>query len=391
MGFAGRCAVTAGNIRSTTTSIVAQSASNTSSTRLAVTNEAAAYPVEVFSPESLSTPRGVSHALELVQKHAVAATLAARSLPVLGGVYWPSLHLVGGTNTAVPHGLGVAVSWHVGTLRFANANAAAYNAQVYELGQSTDNNVLYLAPGANCIVDLWVYPKPSVEGSTPINVVLNQPAPIVAQTPSSPTTLTVTSLTPGTRGQFLVSGIPGGQTSVRAEWLTLSGDVDTTGGADGQIFVTGILRKTLPALPGSDQYLHYTGSAWAFAALPTSLPPNGSAGGDLSGTYPNPSVAGLKSKALPTLPASDQYLHYTGSAWSFTALPTSLPPNGSAGGDLSGSYPNPSCIGLHGSTKLSLGAIGSASVPNTNPVGYIVVNINGGGPYQIPYFNVGAT
>lgn len=43
--------------------------------------------------------------------------------------------------------------------------------------------------------------------------------------------------------------------------------------------------------------------------IPSALPPNGSAGGDLSGTYPSPSVAGLKGLALPTLAAQTGYLY----------------------------------------------------------------------------------
>jgi Ubiquitin-activating enzyme E1 FCCH domain len=72
---------------------------------------------EVVTPDSVQTPSQVAQLFQLMQRNASESTQSARSLPVLGGTYWPGLTLSSGTHS-IAHGVQSAtVSWLVGRMQ----------------------------------------------------------------------------------------------------------------------------------------------------------------------------------------------------------------------------------------------------------------------------------
>ncbi|WP_206022413.1 hypothetical protein [Pseudoflavitalea sp. G-6-1-2] len=93
--------------------------------------------------------------------------------------------------------------------------------------------------------------------------------------------------------------------------------------------------------------------------IPITLPPSGPAGGDLSGVYPNPAIA---ANVITTAKIADGAI-----TQSKIGPGVVLPPGGPAGGDLTGNFPNPTIKpNAVNTAKLADGSVSTAKIIDAN-------------------------
>ncbi|HVH13356.1 MAG TPA: hypothetical protein VM759_09905, partial [Longimicrobium sp.] len=189
-------------------------------------------------------------------------------------------------------------------------------------------------------------------GAYPDNQIARlQGRPVDAQDPADGQVLRYQESSPPGNGHWVPADPPSGGVSGNA-----GGDLSGTYPDPAIARLQG--HPVDAATPAAGQVLRFQESSppgngrWVPANLPGT---SGAAGGDLGGTYPNPNIARLQGRTLQVPnPTDGQVLVYRESSppgngrWIAVTLPAGGGTTGPAGGDLGGSFPDPQVLALSG-------------------------------------------
>ena len=267
----------------------------------------------------------------------------------------------------------------------------------YLRGDGTWSTVSGGAPSGSAGGDLsGTYPNPTLSTSGVTSGTYGSATQVPSYTVdakgriTAASNVTITGITPGgSAGGDLTGTYPNptiANSSITSAKLLdgtiTNSDISTTAAiAYSKLNLSGSIALTDLSATGtksSSTYLRGDGT-WATVSGGA---PSGSAGGDLTGTYPNPTLA-TSGVTSGTYGSATQVPAYTvDTKGRITAASnitiTGITPGGSAGGDLTGTYPNPTIANSSiTSAKILNGTIANADISTTAAIAYSKLNLTG--------------